>query len=622
MKRIAVAAVTLVALLAVLVAALPYVVPAGFLRDLIAAKMTTWTGRTVTIAGEPHLSIYPDLAITVEDLTVASPEGTAEESFIAAEGVRALVRPLPLLFGRVEFREFELIRPRFRLVVAKDGSTNWRLTESAIAERARQLREHGTDGTAGNGTPDLLSPDIRIGRLRVTEGIVLYDDLASERREEFTGLTLEMDWETASAPVLGRGRMTWRDEPVAFTLSVPDPLQLIAGGASPIRFNLAATTLRIAFAGEARSAGLFTLGGHATVFTPSLRRTIKWMGFPMEVGATLGAGRIEGDVLVSGRTISFEDAAVELDGNRASGDLALVLAGERPALSGSLASERIDLTAYVEAARGGIVAEGPWPIAVAGLPYAGALDAELRVHAEEVIHRRNRIADVNTVVTTFQGAVEVDVLSASLNGGGLTGRVGAGMVGDHLVARADLSLSGVPAGLALSDLFGVEFLDGTAALDLDLQARGSVWGSFVRSIAGTADIAVTQGSIAGIDLVALAEALAVGNEEPIAANGGSSVFSSFGARLTVGDGGVATSDLTLRASGIDLRLTGKGSLVTGAVEAQGRLLAAGQEIPIAVTGRWSAPQFALLPRPATEEAPTVQGSLAIPGSDEPAAGTP
>lgn len=622
MKRIAVAAVTLVALLAILVAALPYVVPAGLLRDLIAAKMTAWTGRTVTIAGEPHLSIYPDLAITVEDLTVASPEGTAEESFIAAEGVRALVRPLPLLFGRVEFREFELIRPRFRLVVAKDGSTNWRLTESAIAERARHVRERRMDGVAGNGAADLLSPDIRIGRLRVTDGIVLYDDLASERREEFTGLTLEVDWETASAPVRGRGRMIWRDEPVALTLSLPDPLQLVAGGASALRFNLAATTLRIAFAGEARSGGVFTLDGKATVFTPSLRRTVRWMGFPMDVGATLGPAGIEGDVLISGRTIAFDNAAAELDGNRATGNLALVLAGERPALTGALASQRIDVTAYVETARGGMVADGPWPIAPTSLPYVGAFDAEVRLVADEVIYRRNRIADVDSVVTTIHGAFDVDIKSASLNGGTLAGRIGAGMVENELVARADLSLSRVPAGVALGDLFGVDVLDGTAALDLDLQARGSLWGSFVRSISGTADLAVTHGTITGLDLAALVEALAAGTGEPVAAAGGTSTFSSLGARLTVGDGGLATNDLSLRAPGIDLHLTGKGSLVTGALEAQGRIVAAGRELPIAVTGRWSAPQFAATPGPPADEAPTIQGSLAVPGSDEPVAGTP
>ena len=60
MKRIAVAAVSIVALLAILIAALPYVVPGGFLRNILAVQIAAWTGCTVTVSGEPRLSIYPN----------------------------------------------------------------------------------------------------------------------------------------------------------------------------------------------------------------------------------------------------------------------------------------------------------------------------------------------------------------------------------------------------------------------------------------------------------------------------------------------------------------------------------------------------------------------------------
>ena len=101
------------------------------------------------------------------------------------------MRLLPLLLGRTEFDEFELIRPRIRLVVGDDGRANWRMATSASRRRRCAAPAGEPDGDAVRRGRS-AGGDVRIGRLKVTDGTILYDDLASDRHEEMTAVDLDI----------------------------------------------------------------------------------------------------------------------------------------------------------------------------------------------------------------------------------------------------------------------------------------------------------------------------------------------------------------------------------------------------------------------------------------------
>jgi len=606
MKRIAIAIVSVVALLAILVAAAPYVVPGAFLRTLVAAQITAWTGRTVTVAGEPRLAIYPDLAIRVDQVTVSNPDGMTDEAFVTADGVRASMRILPLLIGRAEFDEIELIRPRFRLVVAKDGTTNWRIAAGAIAEQVARATRGANDTAAGGGNGGAnAAADMRIGRLIVTDGIVLYDDLASDRREEMADFDLDVAWPSISAAARGSGALTWRGERVEFNGSVTNPVGLIAGDASPVRFAIAATMLRASFAGEARTNGPLQLAGRASAITPSLRRAIAWTGAPVEPGAILGAASIEGAARWVGNAISFETATVELDGNRGEGTLSFVATEPRLAVHGDLATARLDLSPYAEASRADITANGSWLLAPTSLDFADTLDADVRISAGQVLIGATRLANVAAGVTVRDGAIGVDITQGRFYGGNLVASAGAGMVGDELVAGAEISLVDVPARVALTDLAGIDAIDGIASATVSVRSRGVTWGEFARALAGSGAISVRRGTITGIDVMDIAGLMADPLADPMDTFGGSTSFSNLAATLAVGDGGLATEDLSMKGAGFSLTLSGKGSLINGLIEGNANLAHGSDSIPLKINGRWRAPVIA------RESPPDVAGEQAV-----------
>src|SRR5882672_3778948 len=115
MKRVALLAVIAVGLVALAVAAVPRLVSADLIKQRVAENIAAVTGREVVLKGTPILTIYPSVAVTIGDLTIANPGGINGEPFLTAESVTARVRLAPLLFGNAQFDSIEFTKPRIHL---------------------------------------------------------------------------------------------------------------------------------------------------------------------------------------------------------------------------------------------------------------------------------------------------------------------------------------------------------------------------------------------------------------------------------------------------------------------------------------------------------------------------
>ena len=596
MLRLAIIVAVVVAVVAIAVAAVPFLIPADFLRARVAERIASLTGRAVTLTGDPSLAIYPHLAVTVEGLAIANPEGMGTDPFVVAEAMQARVRTLPLLIGRIEFDEFELIKPTIHLVVDKEGRQNWTMAGSAVANQA------AAPAPPANVPASQQPLDLLLGRLTVDNGTILYDDLVSDTREEMTAVDLEINWPSASASVGGRGTVLWRGETLEFTGLLVAPLELMRGGRSAARFAIASTPLRASFSGAASYATGFQLDGEASVSTPSMRRTIEWLGTPMGTGPILGAAAVRGNASIADGSIIFDTATIELDGNSAEGSLGVSLGGPRPIIRGTLALGSLDLSAYFEAIRADLIADGSWLIAPARLAFADAVDADIRVSAGEVMIGKTRIGKMAAAVGIKNGALDMAVGEAEFYGGSIEGRLTAAPVGDSLSATAEAKLTEVPAQLALGDVAGISALGGTATMTMDVAGRGRSWAAFARSITGTGMIAMARGSLSGLDVPRIADTLIDPLAEPIAGGSGTTSFDSLAMDLAIDDGTINTTGLVMRGNDFRLSLAGKGSLFTGAVDGHARLATGLGVVPLAIGGTWQKPVISRGP----EHDPTAQ----------------
>ncbi|MEJ0012085.1 MAG: AsmA family protein [Bauldia sp.] len=600
MKRLAIILAVIIAVAAIAVAAAPFVIPSEFLKQRVAERIAALTGRTVTLSGATTLSIYPHVAIGVDGLAIANPDGMGDDAVIQAPRLDTRLRLLPLLFGRVEFDEFQLTNPVIHLVVDNEGRRNWTLAGSAVAARAMATPPRSND-------PLAIALDLQVGHLIVSNGTLLYDNLASDTREQMTEVDLDIDWPSVSATASGRGKMMWRGEPMEFTGLIAAPLQLMRGGTSAARFALASTPLRASFSGRATdNDGTIHLDGDGSVSTPSMRRTIEWLGTPMGTGPILGAASVRGTVAIAGPSIDFTAASLELDGNSAEGSLGVSFAGVRPAIAGRLTTQRLDLSAYAEAIRADLLTTGSWLIAPARMPFAEAVDAEVSFTMGQVTMGATEIGDTWATVSIKDGNVDAQLQGANFYAGQIGAHLRMASAGGVLSADAHLDIKGVPATPALANLAGVTALDGNVTGALDLNASGRGWGEFVNSVAGKGRLAIGEGKLSGVDLAAVADQLDNPFAGPIVAGRGETRFRQVDADFAVASGALSTSNLFMEGDDFRLALSGQGSLLSGATEARATLTNATETIPLSIAGTWRQPAIArasLRPAPETPAAP-------------------
>ncbi len=573
MKRIAILAVIAVGLAGLTALAVPLVVSPDLIKQRIAGQISAATGRQVTLAGEPSLSIYPHLAVTIDHLTIANPEGMGDDPFVVADEVTTRLRLLPLLIGRMELDTFELVRPRVHLITDADGRTNWT-----------------TAPNDADGRPVIA--DLALGWLQIADGTIVYDDLGAKHHEELTGVDLGLTWSSAVSAASGNGKLTWRGEALEFNGSVASPLDLFAGKGSAVRLAIASTPLRMSFNGKALGLDGADFEGDASISTPSLRKVVAWLGTPLGTGSILGPASITGKLSWHGSALSFSKAAISLDGNDANGVTSIDFGGARPAIQGTFAAAKLDLSPYFEAVRADMGANGPWPFAATRLPVVDLIDCDLRLSVSEVLIGAMRLTGLGATGTIKDGAVTVNIGQATVYGGALGATIAAAMDGNKLAAHIKASVDGALVQAPLKDLLAIDVLSGKANASIDVDGSGSTWGELAHSIAGKASIAIADGTLSGINLKQIAARMADPLAEPMPPGDGSAPFSKLDATLAIADNMVSASDLKLAGQNYTVALSGRGSLVTGSIEANATLTmgaAAGQTIPVAVTGTWRAP---------------------------------
>jgi AsmA protein len=574
MKRLVVLALCLIGLVAVAMAAVPFLVSTDLAKRRIAEEMTRWTGREVSFSGEPKVSFFPYLSVELRDVTLANPQPMKGDPFMTLDGVIGRVRIWPLFFGRTEIAEFQLVNPRISLRVDADGRANWKVAPPSAAAGSldRSDRRAAATMVAAMSPGD---PPVRIGRFLVRGGTIAYDNQRNGQHETISGIDMSFAWPSVGDPAAGSGRFAWRGETVNFNASVGAPMALMTGAISPLRFAVASTPVRLSFNGTGINIGEMQLNGDATVTTPSLRRLMAWLGAPVGDGPTFGAAAITGRLTWVKPAATFDNARLELDGNQAEGAVTASFAA-RPKVEGTLAFDKLDLSAYVEAFRASLAANGPWRSAPAAFPAATG-DLDLRLSAAEIIAGSARIGRTAAAVNIDDGKLTLTVGEAQLYGGSAEARLSAAMDGDVLQASGEAKLADVATRDALAGLAGVDVLDGKGELSLDFTTRGRTWGEVTAGATGTASIAIADGKLAGIDVAQLA-AIA---RNPAAASdhAGTTAFKRLAATLTIGDGAVRTEDLHVDGNSYVASVSGKVSLADAAVQGTGTLSMAKTDAP-------------------------------------------
>ena len=575
MKRIAsILAVVLISAAALLLLGY-WLLPRDALKTRIGEQVAAWTGRDVSLRGEPAIHLFPELTVTLQDVQISGPSGMADAEIVSMDRLTGTVRFLPLLIGQVEIGSFTLVRPRIRLVQDEKGARNWVFDSGAAA---LQLAFAG---------------DVPLGQFVLEDGTVLYENRQTGTAERLDSVNLTVDWGSVRQALHVGGFGIWRGEQVSFSGTAEAPFAFLRGGSTPVQARFDSAPLAVLFEGSAADINAPAMAGDLSLSTSSLRGFASWLGSPIGPGSTLGPASLAGTATFRDAVLSVAEAQLSLDGNTATGALE-VATRARPEVTGTLAFPQLDLSPYFVGFADAF-ADGTWRAVGLGTGWFDDVSADIRLSSDATEIGPLSFGETAASVSLRDARLEIGVAGADFSGGSVSGALAVSHApGAPALVEMQMRATDFDLGEA-AQAVGIPGLAGTASVAGDVESRGETLGELLAGLSGTARLDVKAGAF---PLLGIAE-IAVGGDGAVPARHGIAPATPVKG-LALGfsfAGGVAVLERA-SASAVGFVAEAKGWIGL----ADGSLGLNGSVTPVAPGGAASAVPF------------TIEGSLAEPAA--------
>jgi AsmA protein len=525
---------------ALLVAAIaPWTLSPGGFAAAVAQHLKEDYGLAFQVHGRSTIALLPMPRVKFHDVTIRSPDGAA-----VAEGgiLRGQLELLPLLLGQAELSEVSLTDSRITVAAPPPA-----LAESGLAAF---LRAHGTNRAAG-------LPHVR--RVRLVTSSIRF----AGGSPPVENATLTADWPDSDGPLQAAGTFMWNGESVEITRISLDPGALAAGKRSPFVVALDAPTVRLTVTGEVLSGPDLRLTGHSTVEAHSVRDLSRWTGIALPLGNLVQAASIEGDFTADRRRISWPSVLVTFGLDRLEGTLGMRFDGERPAVTGTLAAGRLNLSDLLAPFGQARTASGLWSGEEISLQPITGGDLDLRVSASDARIGGVSLGEMAASVMVRPGRIEAAIGRATLNGGILKGRMAlAAIQSGGLDLKLQGTFAGVDLGAFLADAHRPRWITGTAQGQFAVEGTGTTPADIIRQSHGRTNVTVKEGELVGI---ALNDALRRMEKRPLLAfldwRSGRTPFDEAHVHLNIGAGLGEITEGALTAPKLRANLQGRVSFI-------------------------------------------------------------
>jgi AsmA protein len=567
MKRVIWGLAALLFAVSGLLTALPLFVSTDFVRASIAERAVQLTGRNISFRDAPRITYIPYLGVEIGNVIFEDQDaGTDTAPLLQMEQLRGRLDIAAALFGRVEIKRFELVRPRFNLQTFADGSVSWAFPNGKIYDALASAREARLLEEGGETVPAKPVTPVQLGGFEIIDGTVNYTNQNTGNREAITNINARIGWENTSAPFTLTGNCIHRDEAIEYSLRTETPMSLLSGGAAPLTYSLKSGAFNANFKGQANRLADLHLTGRFSFSSPSIRRMSGFFGEELQPGSTLVGISAEGELKGTLKQLQLSDALITIDGNSGRGVLQLSRSKKNKALiNGTLAAERLNLAPYLAALRQDA------ELGKAGLPgmaFWKLFDMDLRISAAQADAGKISLADVAASITVQDSNATLNIGNAIVMGGTVVGKLdlssdeaGATLLDAHAM------YSGFDAA-AVSAAFGTGRISmtGSGNAEIRLKSRGVASKAVIENIWGVFQAAGGPGSIDGIDFAALHRTAAAdeGDGSDIAFSGHTD-FEKFNAEIAFNHNLAWIRSLQLENQQISARVAGRSALDLSAI---------------------------------------------------------
>ena len=632
-----VVAVAVVALIAV-----NLLISADAVRDRVAARIKEQTGRELTVNGTTSLMFTPGPHIVITDAAFTDPEaraGTADFS------VARLVLDLDLtglLTRQMEAKRVVLERPVLTVRLGSD--------DRADAPAKRKEPGVGVAKPAG----DRPQRDVKLQDVRIEDGTVLiaYYDKGTERRIEHIAANLSLP--TITDPLTGTGKLDWKDQTVDFSFELTSPADLRQS--RPARLVLAIDTPAIAarFDGNVSTRPKLSGEGQLSAKAHSIPSLLAWMREKPPSATAIGDGELASHLAWKDDEITFSAARFALEHASGQGEAVVTLQSPRPHIRAALALDNLDLNPFLSSASGKTADAGakpqaaesaapsappqaetdmprqvpeqgaapsapetapappsseadaaPPPQATPVAPVPAPVASPASVDADVNLNvRKTRVGHLDLGPSSLGLVFRDGVLNATLGGMELyDGHASGKLVLDASKPvpsfTGDFRLDGVQAKTLLSDAAQFSLLEGHTKLSLQIGGAGTSAEEIKSSLAGQGSVAMSDGSVEGVDITGFISSLGSGQIPELRQGpGAKTAFTDLGGSFTIKNGIAETNNLKMTSPLLQVTATGTVNLTQGSLD-----ILAHPEIVAGPEGKGGANDLAGLSVPVRIEGP-------------------
>ncbi len=583
----------------VFLAAMPFLLSAEFIEKKVVEAVKAQTGRSLSIGDGTRLSFFPSIGIRLNNVILSNPPDMARGDMLQARSIRLNLQLWPLLKKQIRVNEFILDRPIIALAVDKKGRANWKFGSGGA----------GPAGS-GNDAPDMRPEDIRLGDIRIVNGIMGYADARTGFQGIVKNISISLGLPSLAEALNMDGQFDWKGRTIKINAWLKSPKAMMNKQFSPTRFSLSTKGLEASFEGNVTVISGVQLDGRLAFKTGSVRDLAGWLGAKLPTPGGFGAFSMQSKVNWKGSTLALNSFTMQLDGIRADGAALVRTGGKRPEIEATLAAGTININTYIgnrsgRAGAGDTPARSGWstmPIDMSGL---GAVDADLRLSAAEISYDKIKIGQSALAVTLSNGVLKADLGELQLYQGRASGKLTLDGRSKTPAFSVSMATSQVEALPLLSDAMDFNWISGRAAFSYSLSGRGKNQKQMISSLKGSGKFSFENGAIEGINIAQMFRGLKKGSLNGWSRAASSKTdFSILSGSFKIADGIVSNPDLKL--NGPLVRLKGQGRIdlprqwlnyrarpkLVASLQGQGgKEDLKGLTIPVRIKGPWSKPKI-------------------------------
>ena len=586
MKWLIRSALTLITIVLLAIVVL-VMIPAERVARLAADQFEAATGRALTLGGPVKATLWPRLGVRAEAIEVANAPWSEAGPMLTAESLEVGIAFGAILGGDIRIETLEVTGATLALERRADGVGNWELTRAAAS----------APSTANGGGG---AREISVDRAVLTGAEITWTDRTNDTSLHLRAVDLTTRLDGLDSPLDVTASALVEGQAVSVEASADALRPLLDGTLTPVALTINSGQTALGLDGRA-DLDPVSFEGRVTAQSSDRFALLAMLGIaPPDLPDGLGADGIDLSAAVTlapAGTLHLRDMVAALDGNRLTGAVDIDPTGARPRITGNIAADTLDLTAFSRKGQGGdgaLVAERGWGRETFDVSGLFAADGELTFSSGAITLGDATLDELRARAVIDNGRAVVTLQPLLAYGGTVTGDIVVNGRGG-LSSRATLELSGLQMQPFLTEFADFDRLVGQADMSLDLLGVGNTAQALVDSLNGRASVRFGQGEILGLDIGGMVRT----RDLNFRGEGQKTVFDDFAAAFTIADGVAVNDDLALNAP--YLVASGAGEFALGARTMRYRLIPSVRleeggrslSVPVLFEGPWSDPRIRL-----------------------------